>query len=85
MKMFVVITELEIICAVKSFLEVYPEYGELVSDLHFSQENLTKLKRWKKRDRYLSDPKWRVYLSSKSSDHWVVALLLAERRGMAPL
>lgn len=50
MKMFVVITELEIICAVKSFLEVYPEYGELVSDLHFSQENLTKLKKMEKRE-----------------------------------
>lgn len=50
MKMFVVVTELEIICAVKSFLEVYPEYGELVEDLHFSQENLTKLRKMEKRE-----------------------------------
>lgn len=50
MKMFVVVTELEIICAVKSFLEVYPEYGELVEDFHFSQENLTKLRKMEKRD-----------------------------------
>ena len=49
-KMFVVVTELEIICAVKSFLEVYPEYGELVEDLHFSQENLTKLRKMEKRE-----------------------------------
>lgn len=50
MKMFVVVTELEILCAVKSFLEVYPEYGELVEDLHFSQENLTKLRKMEKRE-----------------------------------
>lgn len=50
MKMFVVVTELEIICAVKSFLEVYPEYGELVEDLHFSQENLAKLRKMEKRE-----------------------------------
>ena len=50
MKMFVVVTELEIPCAVKSFLEVYPEYGELVEDLHFSQENLTKLRKMEKRE-----------------------------------
>lgn len=50
MKMFVVVTELEIICAVKSFLEVYPEYGELVEDFHFSQENLTKLRKMEKRE-----------------------------------
>lgn len=50
MKMFVVVTELEIICAVKSFLEVYQEYGELVEDLHFSQENLTKLRKMEKRE-----------------------------------
>lgn len=50
MKMFVVVTELEIFCAVKSFLEVYPEYGELVEDLHFSQENLTKLRKMEKRE-----------------------------------
>ena len=50
MKMFVVVTELEILCAVKSFLEVYPEYGELVADLHFSQENLTKLRKMEKRE-----------------------------------
>ena len=50
MKMFVVVTELEILCAVKSFLEVYPEYGELVEDLHVSQENLTKLRKMEKRE-----------------------------------
>ena len=50
MKMFVVVTELEILCAVKSFLEVYPEHGELVEDLHFSQENLTKLRKMEKRE-----------------------------------
>ena len=50
MKMFVVVTELEMICAVKSFLEVYPEYGELVEDLRFSQENLTKLRKMEKRE-----------------------------------
>lgn len=50
MKMFVVVTELEIICAVKSFLEVYPEYGELVEDFHFSQENLTKLRKMEKKE-----------------------------------
>lgn len=50
MKMFVVVTELEILCAVKSFLEVYPEYGELVENLHFSQENLTKLRKMEKRE-----------------------------------
>lgn len=50
MKMFVVVTELEILRAVKSFLEVYPEYGELVEDLHFSQENLTKLRKMEKRE-----------------------------------
>ena len=50
MKMFVVVTELEITCAVKSFLEVYPVYGELVEDLRFSQENLTKLKKMEKRE-----------------------------------
>lgn len=50
MKMFVVVTELEILCAVKSFLKVYPEYGELVEDLHFSQENLTKLRKMEKRE-----------------------------------
>lgn len=50
MKMFVVVTELEILCAVKSFLEVYPEYGELVEDLHFSQENLTKLRKMEKKE-----------------------------------
>lgn len=50
MKMFVVVTELEILCAVKSFLKVYPEYGELVENLHFSQENLTKLRKMEKRE-----------------------------------
>lgn len=50
MKMFVVVTELEILCAVKSFLEVYPEYGEFVENLHFSQENLTKLRKMEKRE-----------------------------------
>ena len=29
---------------------MYPEYGELVEDLHFSQENLTKLRKMEKRE-----------------------------------